>query len=280
MPDRRDVIYCYDGSFDGLICCVFESYVKDELPSDICSEEPEQLSLLEIRYIETDTAHSERVLRGIAKRNCSVDFIKQAFLTCVPKRDILILDYIRKLFSYGRKAEFMLADDTVNALNKAVYHCTHEAHLLKGFVRFSEYGGVLAAVISPKNKVIPLLADHFADRLGGENFFIYDDVHRMAFVHIDRRGEILENIDFELPPPDRRERGFRGLWREFYDAIEISERENPRCRMNNMPKRFWENMTEMNRSDTAAKAEITQKNSPLLTENSGDRITSLKQDTP
>ena len=27
-----DVVYRYDGSFDGFLCCVFESYVRRELP--------------------------------------------------------------------------------------------------------------------------------------------------------------------------------------------------------------------------------------------------------
>lgn len=252
MLNGRDVIYCYDGTFDGLMCCVFESFLKKEIPSDILPDEPEQLSLSEIKYIETDTAYSKRVIRGIAEKISadSLLFIKQAFLTYIPDKDMLILDYIRKGIRYGRKIEKMLSDDTVNALNKAVYHCTHEAHLLKGFIRFSDLGGYLAAVISPKNKVIPLIADHFTDRLGNENFFIYDRTHRMALVYFEHRAEIMENIDFEMPSADEFEKSFRMLWREFYDAIEIQERKNPRCRMNNMPKRFWENMTEMNRTDS------------------------------
>ncbi len=251
MLNGRDVIYCYDGSFDGLMSCVFESYLKKEIPSEIITGEQEQLTLSEVRYIETNIKRSERVMRGIKNKisDNALLFIKQAFLTFVPQRDMLILDFIRKGLKFGRKAEFMLTDDTVDALRKAVYHCTHEAHLLEGFIRFSDHGGFLSAVISPKNKVLPLIGDHFTDRLGGENFFIYDKTHRMAFVYIDHRGEIMENIDFELPPPDECEQSFRELWRDFYNAIEIPERRNPRCRMNNMPKRFWENMTEMERDN-------------------------------
>ncbi len=32
MLDRPDMIYLYDGSFDGLLCCVFESYDKKRNP--------------------------------------------------------------------------------------------------------------------------------------------------------------------------------------------------------------------------------------------------------
>ncbi len=265
MLNGRDVIYCYDGSFDGLMCCVFESFLRKESPSEIYAEEPDQIAFSEIRYIETSQIRSERVMKGI-KKKISADsllFIKQAFLTCAPDKDKLILDYIRKGFAYGKRIVNMLADDTVNSLNRAVYHCTHEAHLLKGFIRFSDSEGFLAAVISPKNRVIPLIADHFIDRLGGENFFIYDKVHRMAFVHCDGRSEILENVELELPAVSEREKYFRDMWRDFYDAIEITERRNPRCRMNNMPKRFWENMTEMNRED---------KTSPMILENKAEML--------
>ncbi len=35
MHDAADVIYLYDGSFEGLLCCVFESVYGRELPIDI-----------------------------------------------------------------------------------------------------------------------------------------------------------------------------------------------------------------------------------------------------
>ena len=47
---------------------------------------------------------------------------------------------------------------------KAERHLRQEAHLLCGFVRFSDHQGKLLAAISPKNFVLPLMAPHFADR--------------------------------------------------------------------------------------------------------------------
>lgn len=29
----REVVYEYDGSFDGLLCCIYESYTQKELPA-------------------------------------------------------------------------------------------------------------------------------------------------------------------------------------------------------------------------------------------------------
>ena len=42
----QDVVFQYDGSFDGFLCCVFESYVHKEFPIAFYSDE--ELSLIHI----------------------------------------------------------------------------------------------------------------------------------------------------------------------------------------------------------------------------------------
>jgi hypothetical protein len=73
---------------------------------------------------------------------------------------------------------------------------------------------------------------------------IYDKNHRTAFLYHGGKAKISPVEDFTLPPPDSEEVMFRKLWKLFYNTIGIKERYNPRCRMTNMPKRYWENMTE------------------------------------
>ncbi len=52
--------------------------------------------------------------------------------------------------------------------------------------------------------------------------------------------------------PAESEAAFRALWRRFYDTIAIKERENPRCRMSHMPKRYWGVMTEFQKDEEGA----------------------------
>ena len=96
MSDRRNVIYCYDGTFDGLMCCVFDSYTNREVPSDISVGEPVQLSFDEIKYIETDLSHAERIINSIPRKmsDNALDFLKKAFLTCAPDKEMLILKFM------------------------------------------------------------------------------------------------------------------------------------------------------------------------------------------
>lgn len=253
MFDRRDVIYCYDGTFEGLMCCVFTSFVRRELPCGIAAGEPEQLSLAEVLHVPTEPQKAKRVIKAVTQKICAeaAENVKKVFLSCAENRELLILEYLQKGFHCGRKILDMLADDTVNAVNRAVLFCGNEAQKIREFVRFSDYGGYLVAVIEPKNRVIPMLAAHFTDRLPNENFLIYDKAHNMALIYCERRAEIAEKIEFELPPASAEEQRYRELWRGFYNAIAIKERYNPRCRMNFMPKRYWAHMTEMCDEDAA-----------------------------
>ena len=120
-----------------------------------------------------------------------------------------------------------------------------ELEQYRGFVRFSDIGGVLAAEIEPKNRVLPLLRGHFCQRCHDETFFLYDRTHREALFYADGHSAIVPLEEFVMAPPDETEKRYRRLWRCFYDTIAIRERENPKLRMSHMPKRFWPLLTEL-----------------------------------
>lgn len=78
---------------------------------------------------------------------------------------------------------------------------------------------------------------------------IYDATHGMALVSRPGRSAIVPVDSFVLENPDEEEQMYRDLWCEYYDAIAIEGRYNPKCRMSHMPKRYWDVMTEFCRSD-------------------------------
>ncbi len=215
---------------------------------------PESASLpllLPVKAIETDAERAQRVTRAIPKKIGyeAADFIRRAYLTCHPQKELLILKLLRMGFACGANVMNYLADDTVHALVSAVNHLDRDAHLYKGFVRFSDTNGVLTAQIEPKNTVLPLIAQHFAERYPGEKFLIHDKTHGMVLLYQNGAMQICGADAYEPPLPGEEEMRFRELWRLFYDTIEIKERHNPRCRMGHMPKRYWRCMTEMARED-------------------------------
>lgn len=253
MVNNTELMYQYDGTFEGLMTCVFESYEKSELPLDILSPDSRELMLFSVKDIETDMDKAARVIYSVRQKigGEALEFVQHAFLTCAAQKELYILLFLRLGYKHGPSVLNMLAHDVVNKLFKAVTHLKRESHLLKGFVRFSVFNNALAAEIEPKNVVLPLLRDHFCDRFQEERFLIHDKTHGMALLYEPYRSAIISITDLELPVPDAEELAFRELWRCFYDTIGIKERENPRCRMSHMPKRYWKYLTEFGQTATS-----------------------------
>ena len=248
MHARSELIYRYDGTLDGLLCCVFESYAHKELPGDIVIQgEAVETLLFEGKAIPTDQEKARRVRVSIPQKICpeAWEFVQKAFLTCLPRKEVYLLLFLRLGYRHGSEVMQMLADDTVHTLFKAVRHLERESHLFKGFVRFVAGNGVLAAQIEPKNFVLPLLAEHFCQRFPEERFLIHDQSHGVALVYQPYQYRICPVEELELPAPDAEEQTYQELWKLFYKSIEIKARHNPLCRRTQMPQRYWKNMTEV-----------------------------------
>lgn len=252
MSWTTGVSYIYDGTFDGLLTCVFESYERKEELADISSAEEPQAVLFAPRTVVTCQAKAERVYKSIA-RNISPqaqDLIRCGFLTCAPQKELLIYRFLRIGFRVGGQVMQMLTEPSIHQLNKAVRHLKTESHAFMGFVRFSIHDDVLVAVIEPKNRVLPLIAGHFCQRFAGDTFLIYDKHHGEALMYRhdaqpEERLMMLNADEISIPEADEKEEGYRRLWKRFYDTVAIQERINPRARLSHMPKRYWAHLTEM-----------------------------------
>ena len=240
-----DVIYHYDGSFEGFLSCVFDSYAHKEIPAGFCSGEDGVFSLFNSRTVLTDPDHAARVLQKVAALSPEAAvLLRRGFLTCLSEKELHLFQVVAKLLREGPGFLRNRSDETLYPVIRAVQHLNGEVHLLKGFVRFSDLGGVLGGEIEPKNRVLPVLGGHFSARFHNERFFLYDRTHKEALFHVPGQSVIRPLADFQMAPPDEAEARYRLLWKRFYDTIAIKERENPRLRMSNMPKRYWGTMTE------------------------------------
>lgn len=240
-----DLIYEYDGSFEGFLCCVFESYAHKEVPTAINCDEDSLPTLFATRKISTDETHANRVYRKIVKLSpYTANLLRDSFLSTLPNKELHLYRLIVKLLAEGVGFLHNLSDETLFPVLQAVRHLNNEAHLLKGFVRFSELGGVLGCEIEPKNHVLPLLRSHFCARYQNETFFIYDRTHKEALFYAGGRAVIRPLAQFQMASPDETEATYRLLWKRFYDTIAIKERNNPVCRRSRMPQRYWNTMTE------------------------------------
>lgn len=239
------VCYRYDGTFQGFLTCVFESYAHHEPPMAfrLFDDDP---TLFDEREVTMDAAHAQRVYRVLGGRVSPAfqDLIERAFLTCLPQKEMDLYELIRRGLSEGDRVRRDLSDPVMARVTLALTKMGTEWDHLKGFVRFSELDGVLAGEIEPKNRVLPLLGPHFAGRFSGEQLALYDRTHKELLLCAGGRWTITAAKDFSLGRAGEEELSYRSLWRKYFSAVAIEGRTNPKCQSTHLPKRYRHVMTE------------------------------------
>lgn len=248
MGCRRDVIYWYDGSFEGFLCCVFESYARHEIPWDIWYYGTRQTSVFPGVDICTDLNHAQRVLNSIREKLGKRIYymVIRGFLNDSEGKEIRLLRFLRLVYARGPGAAYQNDTQEVADVLALAREAANEACRYKQFICFEEREGMLGAVISPRHYVLPLLLEHFCQRMPEEDFLIYDNRHCVALM---RRSGKAEYIRFQegylMASPEEREQTYQRLWKAFYQALSVEQRKNENLRRQNCPKRFWDLITEM-----------------------------------
>ena len=167
----NEMIYTYDGSFEGFLCCIFDSYANKEVLTAITDDEDSAPILFPVRAIRTDSGHAGRVLRKLHKLSpYGEELVRWGFLTCMEEREIRLYRLVVKLLREGPSFLRNFSDETLHPVATAVRHLNGEAHLLKGFLRFSDLGGILGSEIEPKIGSSPFCGATSAPAIKTRNF--------------------------------------------------------------------------------------------------------------
>lgn len=241
----KDVSYCYDGSFQGFLCCVFESFSQKEIPAAVLPPAEGQTSLFPQRDIPTRPDLARRVAAGLERLGPSVrERVTTGFLADEPGKELILLRFARLCFERGPSAARMMGDADVAAAFALERAVNNEGCKYIEFLRFEQRGAMLGTIIHPRHNVLPLLRGHFCSRLPDEDFMIFDATHGVALLR--RSGKVCYmQMKQYTPAPDPAEEDWQALWKRFFYALTIEERRNPACQQNHVPKRYWQDMCEM-----------------------------------
>ena len=239
------VAYRYDGTFAGFLTCVWDALEGKTEPVEFLPP-GDAAPLWETREPPTDRERARRLYAALSKRVSPAfqALIARGFLTCLPQKELALLELIRRGLREGDRVRQDLSDPVMARVNLALTKMWTEWDHLKGFIRFSELDGVLVGEIEPKNRVLPLLAAHFAQRYPMERLVLYDRTHHEVFLSDRGRWKLLPAEDFRMGPAGAQERAFRAMWRRYYETIAIEGRRNPKCQSTHLPKRYRHVMTE------------------------------------
>lgn len=247
--------YIYDGSFEGLLTCIFETYARHQDPEDIVRDDLLQLRLGQTALaVETDAGKARRVLAGIERQAGYKPrkYLMRASACDDPAMGIHCLRFVRYVME-GTAGKALMDDITHPAMAPMVAYSRsvgQECEHMRQFIRFEHReGGVWFARCNPKADVVPFIMDHFVERFSIQPFVIYDEVHGTAGIYDGTRWTLADahslGTEPSVPPAAPDEPLMQAAWRCFYRSVSIPSRYNPELRRHFMPKRFWRNLTEM-----------------------------------
>ncbi len=247
-------VYLCGEEFEEILCGVYDVWMSRLGHSQVRleSEKSWQPELFcEYRKAEVTKEKAEKVTRAIRERISEEAYavVYEASLSMKSDRADKIYRFLIYGFHYKAGIVDMLQIPAVFDVFEMCRHLRNEAHLLKGFVRFSQMeGGILVSTIGPKNDVLILLARHFSDRLSGENWILYDENREKAAVHQAGKGWMVvrtEGSQWKEKIKKASEKDiYEDLWKSFFHSIAVKERTNPVCQRNFLPLRYREYMTE------------------------------------
>lgn len=242
--------YTYDGSFSGLLTCIYEAYYT-EMPDKIEKASIYKPNLIyEEVYIETNIEKYRKVYSAINVKisESSLKNIFYVYLSESKDCDTLILKYIKLAFKIGVDIDLYHNNDIVFNIHQLREKVSRESVRMLEFIRFKFIEDkIYYSAIEPDYYVLPIITNHFKTRLSDQNFIIHDIKRNQASVYNKKEWMII---------PFTREEGeklmnkgeqafYEKLWKNYFDTIAIKERKNEKLQKNHMPQRYWKHLTEM-----------------------------------
>lgn len=254
------MIYVFDGTLEGLLTAIFDSYDRKAERVKLVSEVFYQPDAFDETYkVVSDEAKAGRVWNGLAKKlngEWMVRFYK-SYLSELPAVFQTLFDFACYIFDNAKGAEADYGNPHVLEVSQMAQKVHREKHRMEAFVRFQQTGdGIYYAGVEPDFNVLPLISDHFRKRYADQQWIIYDlkrkyglfyDLHKVEIIELDFKTEFSSS----RPSPgvellDPKEELYSLLWKDYFKSTNIPARKNTKLHIRHVPKRYWKYLTEKN----------------------------------
>lgn len=239
----------YDDTFDGLLTACFDGY-QDREVTDIQAFSRYQPNLLQkAQEVKTDKDKADRVYHSVLTKLSyhTLENIYYTYLSELPNCDFLSLQYLRLCYQQGNKINAARQHPVIDKIYRARFKVTRELQRIQGFLRFQEIAPLMfISQIKPDHNLLPLLIPHLQKRFSDQNMLVFDQKRNRALLIKEQQSTIIpfeqKEMDFLLTnsQPDE----YSLLFKQYFQAINIPERENLRQQLNYMPRRYRQNMIE------------------------------------
>lgn len=251
------MIYLYDGSFEGLLSVIFETYASKIIPQNIHSEDSYQETFFsEKTVIPSNPENANRVWTGwqkkLRKETSQLPYL--AFLAGGKNMEIKLLYFAQLSFKSSKPIETNFSDPHIVDIRRAARSVTQEAMRMMQFVRFqATKDNIYFCGIQPQYDVLPLVIDHFKDRFADQQWLLYDIKRDYGFFYnLKTTEEIIindktfntQNGRIPIDILQENEVIYETMWNNYCRSITIKERMNLKLQKQHMPKRYWKFLPE------------------------------------
>ena len=249
-------IYCCEDRAESILSGIYDAWA-DPVPNReirLLVGQEAQLSFLdELAAPDVTYEKAAKVMDSIGRKLGPevLRYVEGALSASAADKADALFQFLQYAFPRAASARFLMNDlnaPEVMRVFELNRKSRNEAHLLLGFLRFAKLSDALYyAKIGPVNDVLPLIADHFAERFNTQAFLIYDEKRQKSVVYAPGTNWYFVEGEMNLPERELARRdGYEALWKTFFDTIAIKERLNPVCQRTHCPIHFRAYMNEFN----------------------------------
>jgi probable DNA metabolism protein len=255
------LIYLFDGSFGGLLNCIFRAYQFKDRQVTVTTQQHYQPRMFDDTVeICTDEARAQRVWAALCRKISSSS--QRSFYRCYLSEQAAafqaLFDYAHYVFDHARAVDLDYGHPAVLAVSQFAKQVGREKHRVEAFVRFKKTAeGIFFASINPDFNVLPLAARHFRLRYADQRWLIYDDVRKYGIyydlqqvqevsLNLAQAGQVLDQYALSKTSMtlDAKEALYDQLWRDYFKSTNIVARQNIKLHVQSMPKRYWAYLNE------------------------------------
>ncbi len=246
----------YDGSYEGMLTCIFTVFEQKLKVSGIYVEESVQQQMFSLPLeIITDPGRAQRVKKGLMDILGAREYrqLYIAFLSEIPGVELKILEFAQLAFTQKNFSPTNYGEPVVLWIAQTAKKVSREKHRMEAFVRFKlTKDKIYFAQIEPDFNVLPLILNHFETRYADQKWLIFDKRRKYGlFYDLEKASFItFENYQFDnnnSPKDsiyDKNELEFEDLWKNYFKSTNIESRKNLKLHNRHMPKRYWKYLSE------------------------------------
>ena len=239
----------YDGSWNGLLTTFQVCLDRNISLGEISKEQTQTCSLFgEPEKVQTNLISCCK-LKELIKTKMGENPLRlmyHAYLSEEKSMEDTLYQYLVLGLKKGKLISNFLTNDYVYRVETIAKKVMREKHRYLGLLRFSTIGDILYAEFEPDYFILPLLAKPFFDRLGSEDFIIFDKKRKKLL--LKERGELFyQTVDEELIATlhaKTSDTTYEQLWVTYFKTISITLRKNLKLQRSKVPFKCVPYLTE------------------------------------